>query len=90
MAEKEYLTVAEALARVLEGVRPLAMEKVPLTAALGRVLASAVRAEESLPPFANSAMDGYAVRAEDVAAGSSRWRWTSPGILRQGWHRRWC
>lgn len=68
MAEKEYLTVAEALARVLEGVRPLSMEKVPLTAALGRVLASAVRAEESLPPFANSAMDGYAVRAEDVAA----------------------
>lgn len=67
MAEKEYLTVAEALARVLEGVRPLSMEKVPLTAALGRVLASAVRAEESLPPFANSAMDGYAVRAEDVA-----------------------
>ena len=66
MADNEYLTVSAALERVLAMVRPLPMEKVPLTAALGRVLARPVRARESLPPFANSAMDGYAVRADDV------------------------
>ena len=67
MAEREYLTVTEALERVLAGVAPLSIEKVPLTAALERVLARPVSAGDSLPPFANSAMDGYALRAADVA-----------------------
>lgn len=70
MVENQDLTVSEALARVLAGVHPLSMEKVPLTAALGRVLARAVQAEENLPPFANSAMDGYAVRGADVVTAS--------------------
>lgn len=68
MADKEYLSVDEALRLVLDGVQRLAAETVPLVAALERVLAEPVRARDSLPPFANSAMDGYAVRARDVAA----------------------
>ena len=67
MAEREYLTVAEALRLVLDGVPVLPAGTVPILDALGMVLAEAVVAQDSLPPFANSAMDGYAVRAADVA-----------------------
>ena len=67
MAEQEYLTVKEALHLVLAGVSVLEAERVPLVNALGRIIAEPVNAKESLPPFANSAMDGYAVRAIDVA-----------------------
>ncbi len=67
MAESEYLTVAEALTVVLDGVSVLPAETVPLLAALGRVLAEPIVAQDSLPPFANSSMDGYALRAADVA-----------------------
>ncbi|MFW5940986.1 MAG: gephyrin-like molybdotransferase Glp [Chloroflexota bacterium] len=78
MAEQEYLTVADALAMVLAGVDVLPGERVPLLRALHRVLAEPVVAQDSLPPFANSAMDGYAVRAGDVA-GASR---GTPATLR--------
>jgi molybdopterin molybdotransferase len=62
------LSVAEALARVTEGLAPLPAEHVPLEQARGRVLAEDVAANLTQPPFDASAMDGYAVRAEDVAA----------------------
>jgi molybdopterin molybdotransferase len=63
------LSIAEAQQRILERVAPLAGERVPLTGALGRVLAEEVVATRALPPFDNSAMDGYAVRVADLAAG---------------------
>lgn len=66
MPSLEYLTVAEALQLVLDGMRPLPSERVPLLDALGRVLTEPVVARDSLPPFANSSMDGYALRAADV------------------------
>lgn len=59
------LSVHEALARVLEHAKPLAAEPVPLSDAAGRVLAEEPRAAVSVPPFASSAMDGFAVRAAD-------------------------
>ncbi len=68
MANSELLTVAEALAIVLSRVAPLDEERVPLLDALGRVLAAPVVAADSLPPFANSSMDGYAVRADDIVS----------------------
>ena len=58
--------VADALAQVLKGVRPLAAEDVPLTNAHGRILAAPLKAGRAQPPFPASAMDGYAVRAADV------------------------
>ena len=61
------LAVAEALARVLADAKPLSAEDVPLAAALGRVLTEDVKALRTQPPAAVSAMDGYAVRAADVA-----------------------
>jgi molybdopterin molybdotransferase len=61
------MPVAEALQRVLVDARPLAPEAVALDAALGRVLTEDLNALRTQPPAAVSAMDGYAVRAADVA-----------------------
>jgi len=61
------MPVAEALARVLADARPLEAETVPLEQAFGRVLAEDMTALRTQPPTAMSAMDGYAVRAADVA-----------------------
>jgi molybdopterin molybdotransferase len=63
------LPVEAAQATVLAGVEPLGRDR-PLApeAALGRILAAPVTAATSLPPWDNSAMDGYAIRAVDVAA----------------------
>jgi molybdopterin molybdotransferase len=62
----ELLTREEALARVLDHVRPLGSEVVAVRAAAGRFVAEDVRAAVDLPPFASSAMDGFAVRAAET------------------------
>ncbi len=59
--------VAEAKAAILAGVRATPAEKVKLTDAQGRVLARDLKANRNQPPFSASAMDGYAVKGEDVA-----------------------
>src|SRR3954464_1493047 len=61
------MPVAEALARVLAEAEPLPAEPATLTEACGRVLAADVTALRTQPPADVSAMDGYAVRAADVA-----------------------
>jgi molybdopterin molybdotransferase len=61
------LSVAEALARILDGVAALADETVAIAEADGRTLAAPLAARLTQPPFDASAMDGYAVRAADVA-----------------------
>jgi molybdopterin molybdotransferase len=68
------ISVPEARALVLEAARPLAPEIVPFELALGRVLAEAVVSGRTLPPADCSAMDGYAVRAADVARAGARLR----------------
>ena len=60
------LTVPDALQTILAGLTPLPAERVPLLDTLGRVLAEDVRSPQAVPPFTNSAMDGFAVRADDV------------------------
>jgi molybdopterin molybdotransferase len=60
----------EALRVVLDNVTPLGVERVALPDALGRVLAGEIRSPRDIPGFDNSAMDGYAVRAADVAGAS--------------------
>lgn len=67
MITAEDLTVQEALTAVLAGVSVLPAETTALLDALGRVLAAPVVAADTLPPFANSSMDGYAVQAADLA-----------------------
>jgi len=61
------LPVDDALERLLAGAARLGSETVPLEKAAWRVLASDLYARRTQPPFAASAMDGYAVRAADIA-----------------------
>ncbi|GCE03806.1 molybdopterin molybdotransferase MoeA [Dictyobacter aurantiacus] len=59
------ISVEEALARILAAIAPLPTVRVPLPEALGLVLAEDVIAREDIPPFDNSAMDGFALRSQD-------------------------
>jgi molybdopterin molybdotransferase len=61
------LTYSEALERVLSLAAPLPVERVPLDQALGLAAAEDVLAREAVPPFTNSAMDGFALCAADTA-----------------------
>ena len=60
------ISVHEAVSQILETVSPLAGERVSLFEASGRVLAEAIPSDREVPPFDNSAMDGYAVRWQDI------------------------
>lgn len=62
----------KALRLILKNARPLAPQTVPLADSAGRVLAEDLRASQDLPPFDNSAMDGFAVRAKDCLAAAER------------------
>ena len=66
------ISVEEARRRLLAPLAPLGAEQVALSEAVGRVLAEDVSARRTQPPFAVSAMDGYAVRAADVASVPAR------------------
>ena len=72
------LSVAEALARVLDDFQPLSSELVSSENVVRRVLAESISSTLDLPPFVNSSMDGYAVRADDVRAASAH----SPASLK--------
>jgi molybdopterin molybdotransferase len=75
MSGGAMISVAEALARVLASASPSTeAETVAVEAALGRTLARDLRALRTQPPFANSAMDGYALRVADTAATPARLR----------------
>ena len=63
------LTVESALDQILARVSPLGAEHVELMASLGRVLAVPVVSHREIPPWPNSSMDGYAVRALDTSVG---------------------
>src|SRR3989441_10789866 len=60
------LSVEQAQAEILGRVRALPTERVDVLAALGRVLAEPIRSTRRIPPWPNSSMDGYAVRAADA------------------------
>lgn len=72
------ISVEEALERVLGYVDVLEAEEKPILEALGQVLAEDIYAGFNIPPLDNTAMDGYAVRAEDTRGASAR----SPQALR--------
>ena len=65
-ADEDMLSVEEAYQRIIACFSPLDTETVPLVEALGRVLAVDISSPLDLPPLANSAMDGYAVRRDDI------------------------
>ena len=63
------ISVAEAEERIASLVSPVGTERIPLSEAGGRVLRAPVRATRPQPPFAASAMDGYAIRSTDKVPG---------------------
>lgn len=71
------ISVEEAIEIILKEIRPLGTEKVDIINSLGRVLAEDIYSGHNIPPWDNSAMDGYAVRAEDVSDASQE----NPAIL---------
>lgn len=75
--DADWVSYDEALAAVLSAVAPLASERVSGAEALGRSLAEPVVARVDHPPWDNSAMDGFAVHAEDVLGATS----TAPRVL---------
>ena len=78
-AARRTRTVAEHRAAVADLLAPMPTERVPLReAARARARASALLAAVALPPFDNSAMDGYAVRAADVAGATEDVPWSLP------------
>jgi molybdopterin molybdotransferase len=60
------LTVEDARERILSRIAPLGIERVEIMGALGRVLAEPIVARATIPPWPNSSMDGYALRAQDT------------------------
>jgi molybdopterin molybdotransferase len=64
-------TPAEALSLILDRLAPLPADRSPLLELLGLALAEDLRSTATVPPFTNSAMDGYAVRAGDLAKASA-------------------
>ncbi len=59
------ISVEEAFERILAVIKPLNIARVPLSQSLGLVLAQDITAQEDIPPFANSAMDGFALLSQD-------------------------
>jgi len=68
--ERPLATLEQARDQILGGVTPKPVESVDLASALGRVLAEPLHSRLTLPPWDNSAMDGFAVRAADIAGAS--------------------
>ena len=66
----EMISLEEARALVLSHVRPLPVETVPVLEAVGRVAAADLASDIDIAPFAHSAMDGFAVRASELAEAS--------------------
>ena len=70
--DEDMLSVEEAYGQIMACFSPLDIEEKPILECLGQTLAVEVRSPLSLPPLANSGMDGYAVRRDDIAGASEQ------------------
>jgi molybdopterin molybdotransferase len=80
------IPVADAIQIVLDQTTRLPAESVALVDALGRILAEDIVADSDLPPFDRAQMDGYAIRAADVANTPARLRIVGESAAGAGWH----
>src|SRR5437588_991411 len=80
------IPVADAIQIVLDQTTSLPAESVALVNALGRILAEDIVADSDLPPFDRAQMDGYAIRAADVANTAARLRIGGESAAGAGWH----
>lgn len=80
------IPVADAIQIVKDQTRALEAERVELSQALGRYLAEDIIADTDLPPFDRSQMDGYAVRAVDIATVPTKLKIVGESAAGRGWH----
>jgi len=80
------IPIAEAIEIVLSHAPHLGVESVQLKNSVGRILAEDIIADTDLPPFDRAQMDGYAVRAVDVANPPARLRIAGESAAGAGWH----
>ena len=80
------ISVSQAIQILKAQTAGLPAERVPLTSAPGRILAEDIVADTDLPPFDRAQMDGYAVRAADVASIPARLRIVGESAAGMGWH----
>jgi molybdopterin molybdotransferase len=80
------IPIHEAISMVLEQTPKLEIESVALSHSLGRILADDIIADTDLPPFDRAQMDGYAIRAADVANTPARLRIVGESAAGSGWH----
>lgn len=81
------IPVIDAIRIVREQTTQLKTESISLSEALGRILAEDIFADTDLPPFDRSQMDGYAIRAGDVATAPARLRIVGESAAGKGWHK---
>lgn len=84
--QSQMISVAEAISIIKEKSSSLPVEQVGLADALGRFLAEDIVADSDLPPFNRAQMDGYAVRAQDVANVPAHLRVVGESAGGRGWH----
>ena len=80
------IPVREAIQIILANTSTLPPESIPLSQALGRILAEDIIADTDLPPFDRAQMDGYAVRAADVERTPAELRIVGESAAGAGWH----
>src|SRR5882762_992515 len=80
------IPVADGIQIVLDQTTSLPAESIALVDSLGRILAEDIVADTDLPPFDRAQMDGYAVRAADVAITPARLRIVGESAAGAGWH----
>lgn len=80
------IPVSQAIEIVLANVRCLDVESVPLNESIGRIVAENIIADTDLPPFDRAQMDGYAVRAADVANTPAQLKIVGESAAGAGWH----
>jgi len=80
------IPVSEAIQIVLRHTTPLGTEEVALSQTINRILAADIIADTDLPPFDRAQMDGYAIRADDVAQTPARLRIVGESAAGAGWH----
>src|SRR6202171_2188362 len=81
------IPISEAIRVVRQQAAKLGIESAALSDSLGRVLAEDIIADTDLPPFDRAQMDGYAVRAADVANVPAQLRIVGESAAGAGWHR---
>src|SRR5437879_3346539 len=80
------IPISEAIRIVLQHTSKLEVESVALSDSLNRVLAENIVADCDLPPFDRAQMDGYAVRAADLATTPAQLRIVGESVAGSGWH----